>query len=61
MMFLPRIEDLRAKINSTGPVVLFLDSHSTRITERAVASAGSERILFIRLVPQLSHLFRPRD
>jgi hypothetical protein len=60
-MFLPRIENLRAKANYTGSVVLFLDGHSTHVTQRAVAFAGSERILIIRLVPHSSHLSRPLD
>jgi hypothetical protein len=60
-MFLPRIEDLRAKAKYAGPVILLLDGHSTHLTDHVVGYAGSERILIIRLVPHSSHLSQPLD
>jgi hypothetical protein len=51
MVFLPRIENLRAKVYCTSPVRRLLDGHSTHITGRMVVMAGSERILIIRSFP----------
>jgi hypothetical protein len=56
MMFFPRIGNLRAKVNYTDQVILFLGAHSTHVPERVVAFAGPERILIILLIPHSSHL-----
>jgi hypothetical protein len=60
-MLLPQIENLRAKTNSTGPVVLLLEGQSIRVSEYVVAFAGSETILLIRLVPHSPHLSQSLD
>jgi hypothetical protein len=60
-IFLLRIENLRAKANYAGSIVLRLDGHSTHVTECVIAFARSERILIIRLVPYSSHLSQPLD
>jgi hypothetical protein len=60
-MVLPQIENLRARGNDIGPVIFLLDGHSTHVTERVVAFAGSERILIIRLLPHSSRFSQPLD
>jgi hypothetical protein len=61
MMFLPRIENIRANANYTSLVVLIPDSHSRNMTGRMVAFAGSKRILIIRLIPHSFHLSQLLD
>jgi hypothetical protein len=42
-LFIPRIQHIPAKYGYTGPIVLLLDRHSTHLTDRLVADAGSEK------------------
>jgi hypothetical protein len=55
-VFLPRVFHLRERTKYHSKVVLILDGHATHITPRAIASAGSQGLLLIRLVPHYTHI-----
>ena len=60
-MFVPRMVYLRRKFDYQGPVLLVLDGHSTHVTPRVTAYAGSRQIIVLLLVPHSSHLTQPLD
>jgi hypothetical protein len=57
--FLVRINDLRQKFAYEGPVILFVDGHSTHVTTRLIAFCGANRIILVWLVPHGSHISQP--
>jgi hypothetical protein len=59
--FVPRIANLRTKLNYSGPVILLIDGHASHITPRVVAFSGSAQIVLIRLVAHSSHISQPLD
>jgi hypothetical protein len=59
--FIPRIGNLRTKLNYSGPIILLIDGHASHITPRIVAFTGSAQIVLIRLVAHSSHIGQPLD
>jgi 4-hydroxybenzoate polyprenyltransferase len=61
MVFLVRINYLRQKFASEGPVTLFVDGYSTHVTARVIAFCGANRIILVWLIPHSSHISQPLD
>jgi hypothetical protein len=60
-VFLPRVSHIRERTKCQGKMVLILDDRATHVTLRVIASAGSQRLSLIRLVPHSSHVAQPLD
>jgi hypothetical protein len=60
MPFIPKHNQLRIKAHYDGPIVLLIDGYASHITPR-IASAGSQRIILIRLVVHSSHISQSLD
>jgi hypothetical protein len=60
-VFLPWNNKLPRKCQYQGPIILFPDGHASHVTIWVLAYAGSQRILIIQLVADLSHIFQSLD